>query len=335
MDEKETIGQRIINFLFSTRKKRVDLYLFVLMAVAIVAARTHVSLWMIESFGAKISVWYTLIEQLPILTYCLCIFIVLLTALYVLRHLNDYYRSKQSLFALLFAAIALITYAAYWKYIPILGKFSFLHLLLFCILIAFLSICVSLGNKDGQCGPELRARAYPTATVGSEDRNIVDKNRLAYADYLVDRILGTQMGQESFSLGVSGEWGTGKTTFLYAIADSLKKHLPGRVASLVWFKPWNSSSPQQIISDFFNVLIDQIGHQYSVIRKPMLKYAELLKAMDVRKPIIYLADIYDRYRKRSLESVKKIISDYLLTYNRIIPVLIDDMDRLSGVLNPI
>ena len=320
----------MIHFLFSTRKKRVDLYLFVLMAVAIVAVRTYVSLWIVESYGAKISDWYTLLEQIPSLTYCLCFLIVLLTALYVLRHLKDYYRSKQSLFALLFAAIVLLAYAEYWKYIPILGKFSFLHLLLFCILIAFLSICVFGGNKSGQGGPELSGRAFTTDTVETEDRNIVDKNRLAYADYLVDRILGTQMRKGSFSLGVSGEWGTGKTSFLYAVAHSLKKHFPGRVASLVWFKPWNSSSPQQIIIDFFNVLIDQIGPQYSVIRKPMLKYAELLKAMDVRKPIIYLADIYDRYRDRSLESVKKIISDYLLTYNKIIPVLIDDMDRLSG-----
>lgn len=44
------------------------------------------------------------------------------------------------------------------------------------------------------------------------------------------------------------------------------------------------------------MLVDKIGPQYSVVRKPMLKYADLLKALDAKKPVVYLADVYDKYQ---------------------------------------
>lgn len=317
------------SFLFSTRRKRVDLYLFVLLIVALWAGCGPFNAWLVESFGEKMAAASTLLSENPWLLYCLCALLVLGTGLFVLNHIEDHYRSRRSMMFILLLANIFIASSGYWDYVFVIGPFSLLHLLLICLLLAFISVCIVFQRKS-KSAQELTGRHFTIDAVDSAAGEDLDKNRLGYADYLVDRILGTEFGDESFSVGISGEWGTGKTTFLNAVASSLEKYFPERVATIVWFRPWDSSSPKQIVTDFFNVLVDKIGPQYSVVRKPMLKYAELLKALDTKKPIVYLADVYDKHKEHSINSLKSVISTYLKSYGKIIPVLIDDMDRLSG-----
>lgn len=317
------------SFLFSTRRKRVDLYLFILLIVALWAGCSPFNAWLVETVGERMATVSAFLGEYPWLLFCLCVLICLGTGLYILNHVQDHYRSRRSMMVILLLANIFIASLGYWDYVPIVGCFSLLHFLLICLLLAFISVCIVLQRKS-KSAQELTGRHFTIDAVDSAAGEDLDKNRLGYADYLVDRILGTEFGDESFSVGISGEWGTGKTTFLNAVAASLEKYFPERVATIVWFRPWDSSSPKQIVTDFFNVLVDKIGPQYSVVRKPMLKYADLLKALDAKKPVVYLADVYDKYQERSIESLKKVISDYLQSYGKIIPVLIDDMDRLSG-----
>ncbi len=316
------------SFLFSTRRKRVDLYLFVLLIVALWAGCGPFNAWLVESFGEKMAAASTLLSENPWLLYCLCALLVLGTGLFVLNHIEDHYRSRRSMMFILLLANIFIASSGYWDYVFVIGPFSLLHLLLICLLLAFISVCIVFQRKS-KSAQELTGRHFTIDAVDSAAGEDLDKNRLGYADYLVDRILGTEFGDESFSVGISGEWGTGKTTFLNAVASSLEKYFPERVTTIVWFRPWDSSSPKQIVTDFFNVLVDKIGPQYSVVRKPMLIYAELLKALDTKKPIVYLADVYDKHKEHSINSLKSVISTYLKSYGKIIPVLIDDMDRLS------
>lgn len=317
------------SFLFSTRRKRVDLYLFILLIVALWAGRSPFNAWLVETVGERMSTVSAFLGEYPWLLFCLCVLICLGTGLYILNHIQDHYRSRRSMMVILLLANIFIASAGYWDYVLVVGRFSLLHLLLICLLLAFISVCIVFQRKS-KSAQELTGRHFTIDAVDSAAGEDLDKNRLGYADYLVDRILGTEFGDESFSVGISGEWGTGKTTFLNAVASSLEKYFPERVATIVWFRPWDSSSPKQIVTDFFNVLVDKIVPQYSVVRKPMLKYAELLKALDTKKPIVYLADVYDKHKEHSINSLKSVISTYLKSYGKIIPVLIDDMDRLSG-----
>ena len=317
------------SFLFSTRRKRVDLYLFILLIVALWAGRSPFNAWLVETVGERMSTVSAFLGEYPWLLFCLCVLICLGTGLYILNHIQDHYRSRRSMMVILLLANVLIASAGFWDYVLVVGRFSLLHLLLICLLLAFISVCIVFQRKS-KSAQELTGRHFTIDAVDSAAGEDLDKNRLGYADYLVDRILGTEFGDESFSVGISGEWGTGKTTFLNAVASSLEKYFPERVATIVWFRPWDSSSPKQIVTDFFNVLVDKIVPQYSVVRKPMLKYAELLKALDTKKPIVYLADVYDKHKEHSINSLKSVISTYLKSYGKIIPVLIDDMDRLSG-----
>lgn len=56
----------------------------------------------------------------------------------------------------------------------------------------------------------------------------------------------------------------------------------------------------------------------------------MLSALELKKPLAFLAGVLDKRRKKSISSVKSLVSQYLKQYGKIIPVLIDDLDRLTA-----
>lgn len=200
------------SFLFSTRRKRVDLYLFILLIVALWAGRSPFNAWLVETVGERMSTVSAFLGEYPWLLFCLCVLICLGTGLYILNHIQDHYRSRRSMMVILLLANIFIASAGYWDYVLVVGRLSLLHLLLICLLLAFISVCIVFQRKS-KSAQKLTGRHFTIDAVDSAAGEDLDKNRLGYADYLVDRILGTKLGEESFSVGISGEWGTGKTTF--------------------------------------------------------------------------------------------------------------------------
>lgn len=77
----------------------------------------------------------------------------------------------------------------------------------------------------------------------------VSKNLEDYAKSIVAHLLNTDTSKHSFALGVTGEWGGGKTTFLELLDSKMK----GR-AEKVWFNPWMCRTPEQVADDFFCVI---------------------------------------------------------------------------------
>lgn len=75
-------------------------------------------------------------------------------------------------------------------------------------------------------------------------------------DALINLIESTSgQARSSFTIGVFGDWGTGKTTMLRQIQARLSEtaeHLP------VWFNPWQFSQGDDIIRAFFQLLAEQI-----------------------------------------------------------------------------
>lgn len=157
-----------------------------------------------------------------------------------------------------------------------------------------------------------------------------DKNRAEYAKDLVERILNTDMSAESFSVGISGAWGSGKSTFLESLRQAFAGDKSGKVSAVVEFHPWNGASSGKIVTDFFNVLVGKLGDEYSVLRGPLLKYADLLKMVDSKRSSLYLAELLDKKREKSIGETKDLISGFLRQYGRVVPVLIDDLDRLTA-----
>jgi predicted KAP-like P-loop ATPase len=59
---------------------------------------------------------------------------------------------------------------------------------------------------------------------------------------------------DSLVIGIEGEWGSGKTSFINLILEDLRS----TNALLITFNPWNFSDQNELIKDFFDSLIDAL-----------------------------------------------------------------------------
>lgn len=54
---------------------------------------------------------------------------------------------------------------------------------------------------------------------------------------------------DSFVIGIEGEWGSGKSSFINLVSDALRK--PGNAPEIVRFLPWLISSREGLLKELF------------------------------------------------------------------------------------
>lgn len=146
-----------------------------------------------------------------------------------------------------------------------------------------------------------------------------------FIDSLVKRINGTDLSEEAFAIGVVGEWGAGKTTFLNQLETQMRP-----MYRVVKFNPWNSLSPSQLIDDFFSMLSDAVKDDESIV-KAIRSYMGVLNDIDL---IPKWGSVLTRYvfkdsQPQNISSVKDAVQRALVHYPQRVAVLIDDLDRLE------
>ena len=99
-------------------------------------------------------------------------------------------------------------------------------------------------------------------------------NQIKYAETLVKKLKNTDLSKESFAVGITGEWGSGKSTFLNTIKKEIKKE---DFAEIVEFNPWLCNSPEQVTQDFFATLIKELSPKHSTLSRAINKYTKNLR----------------------------------------------------------
>ncbi|EAI1236589.1 hypothetical protein A0U24_02675 [Campylobacter lari] len=69
------------------------------------------------------------------------------------------------------------------------------------------------------------------------------------------KIIKSYQDEDSISIGIIGDWGSGKTSFVNMILEELKDD---ENFIIINFNPWNISTRKQLISDFFTKLAKEI-----------------------------------------------------------------------------
>ena len=170
----------------------------------------------------------------------------------------------------------------------------------------------------------------------SEDR----LNRNSFADSLAKAILEYE-APYSFSIGLYGEWGSGKTSLLNMVLEKVETQDDGAV--ILRFNPWLCSDPQQLISQFFKQMATAIK-----LKKPVGdtawalidQYADVLDATSIipvagpaiaaaGRAVASNAKRHVTKRANDLQGSKDRIVGKLASDNTKIIVAIDDIDRLS------
>ena len=165
-------------------------------------------------------------------------------------------------------------------------------------------------------------------------------NRSSFAKSLAQTIAKYSC-ESSFSIGLYGEWGSGKTSILNMVLEAIEEIEEGII--ILRFNPWLCSDPKQLITQFFKQLASAIQ-----LKKPKAEqawklidqYADIIESANLIPAVgSYLAAAGKLLTRKAKVKVEQQTGNLQKSKDQIIRkmteedlkivVSIDDIDRLS------
>lgn len=181
----------------------------------------------------------------------------------------------------------------------------------------------------------------------SEDDQL---GREGFARILAQSLVNLKV-TDTFTIGLFGKWGSGKTSIinmtLHELDNIQRESKEENKIVVVKFEPWNFSSTDQLLSQFFIRLSSELkskkDENLTTIADALDEYSEgfeLLKAIPSVGGVLTLLGkagakaISKKLKKgdnsKDIQKQKKYIIDLLSKQSKRILVVIDDIDRLSN-----
>ena len=165
-------------------------------------------------------------------------------------------------------------------------------------------------------------------------------NRGSFAESLAKTLVQYSF-PSSLTIGLYGEWGSGKTSLLNMVFENVERIDDGVV--VLRFNPWLCSDPKQLVTQFFKQMATAIKHKKRAADKAwelINQYADILGATSVIPVAGEIVAAFTKVlTKKAEEETKERTNDLQESKNQIIKKLkdekikiivsIDDIDRLS------
>ena len=169
-----------------------------------------------------------------------------------------------------------------------------------------------------------------------------------FVDHLKD-ILINYNSQESLVIQLRGEWGSGKSSILNMLKNSIENDDKEGLPLVMYFNPWNFSTKNELIKSFFEELSilfkENIGNEefsrlnqyFNLLMSSVISITHLLGADSFYSIILnFILNISNWISKRTVKEknlvdVKNELNNLLIKNNRKILVMIDDIDRLTNI----
>lgn len=127
---------------------------------------------------------------------------------------------------------------------------------------------------------------------------------------------------KTFSFAIIGQWGAGKSSFLYLIEKELNKEK----FEIIKFNPRNCQSSTKIQEEFFSLLACTLAKYDSSCSNTIKDYMSALQIIDNRNSFEKLIKLYKIWDK---EGIKDKINNTLKKMCTKVIIIIDDFDRLT------
>lgn len=150
--------------------------------------------------------------------------------------------------------------------------------------------------------------------------------RRHYAKALAENIQKMN-SKRSFAIGILGEYGSGKTSFV----NLIKKQLAGAQVDIVEFNAWKSDKAENIQMDFFDHLASELSGKLNNISGLLTSYSRKLSRIDssVEKFLKHAGIVSQLISTVETETDEySRINKILESSGRKLIVIIDDLDRL-------
>lgn len=185
--------------------------------------------------------------------------------------------------------------------------------------------------------------------INSKKEDLLD--RADFSDALANAILSYK-NTDNFTISLCGDWGSGKSSILKMTIDNINNktsNLSNELKPLIIeFNPWNYSSAEQLISQFFAEILSELKQNNSSstlnqIGNAIEKYSDIIdyttyipvvgKYLELSKFIFKgagktLKEIGEE--KNSIANQKKKVIKSLKSLKQKIIIIIDDIDRLNN-----
>ncbi|GGG35826.1 hypothetical protein GCM10011344_40900 [Dokdonia pacifica] len=159
----------------------------------------------------------------------------------------------------------------------------------------------------------------------SEDKLQYDKRAKSLIQYL-----DKSNFKRSFTIGIVGPWGNGKSSLISLIEKELYEN-PKKQTLHLKFLPFLNHSENDIISEFFKQLSSEINKYSGRLSNQVLDYSEKLLKLYKNKSIKEFLTINNvSYSKTSSYETYVAINKTLEGLNKKFIIFIDDLDRLSN-----
>ena len=200
--------------------------------------------------------------------------------------------------------------------------FDYFELISIIIIMGILIDCAKLWHSCWSQKPKDRRKVHFVTDTPAANMDI--KVKKAYAGSIVDWLLNSDLSEGAFAVGITGDWGSGKSSFLEDIEAAF-----GENSHHMKFEPWNCQGTDQIINEFFEQLRKTIKPSCSLLQKPILRYARLLTNVELPSTFKIALNFLPSMTY-SISSYKERIKNGLMLLDKPIVIAIDDMDRLES-----
>lgn len=147
-----------------------------------------------------------------------------------------------------------------------------------------------------------------------------------YVKLLSQAIKDEAPNEQALAVGITGKWGSGKTSFMSLLNNELDEERFIKVN----IHPWNSSDSKVIIYDSLESLQEAIQPYKSVVSKALVSYSKRLVDINdssLNKSMLNAFSIFFEFN--TVSSLKKRINKGLRELDKKVVVFIDDLDRLD------
>jgi predicted KAP-like P-loop ATPase len=155
-------------------------------------------------------------------------------------------------------------------------------------------------------------------------------NRDSHAKSVVETIINTT-SNESISIGIFAEWGSGKTDFIQRMKSEFIVEKNKDQNIIMEFSPWLSSGKPEMVEDFFKQLGKTLKPYNSSISSKIKKYsANIFQTSKNEYSKLLDSIIEEIIPSKTISEEFKEIDDLIKRTGKRLVIFIDDLDRLTA-----
>lgn len=221
--------------------------------------------------------------------------------------------------------VALLVKCGRVNYSKVLWEFDYrMYCVISLAIVLVVMGCKSIKLYIRRHGDECEQSDKNKGFSNDDSNKTLPENLKKYAEVIIKRVLSINNNEQSYAIGITGEWGVGKTTFLEELTRNI-----GDQADLVNFNPWMCRTPEQVTHDFFASLRKNLSPKYSTLSRSIREYAKYVSSLSLAQHSSIKIDLMQSAKQESLDELKNALSAKFKKLPRPVVVIIDDIDRLE------